>query len=254
MLKGFSLLIVALSLAAIPVYAQSRPGNIVRVFETRTKPGMGAQYEEGRKRHMDFHRKAGDSWTWNTWQVETGDRAGTYLTATDTHAWKDFDTWDQKLGAADDADGAKNLAPYSDGGGNQFYVFLPNVSRLEPGATTPSPMAQLIWFQLNMWGEEGFMNQIKKIHEAIGKTNWPAHYYWYMLVDGGEGPTAVLVLPLKGWADMEEPDPSFPMMLEKAYGRTEATAILDGLNHITRSTRTETIRYRPDLSYSPPRP
>ena len=112
MLKWISFLVVAFALTAMPVLGQSKPGNVVRVFESRAKAGMSAQYEDGRKRHMDFHRKSGDTWAWNTWEIETGDRAGTYVTATDTHAWKDFDAWDQKLGAADDTDGAKNLAPY----------------------------------------------------------------------------------------------------------------------------------------------
>jgi hypothetical protein len=245
--------LVAVTLAAGPVWGQDKAGNIVRVFETRTKAGSSSQYEEGRKRHFEYHKKAGDTWTWNTWQVETGDRAGTYFTASGGHNWKDFDAWDQKYGTGDDADGARNLAPYSDGGGNAFYAYLPDVSRPLPG-NTPSPMSQIIWFQLNMWGEQDFMNQIKKIHEAIGKTNWPANYYWYMLVDGGEGPTFALALPLKGWADMQEPEVSFPMMLEKAYGRTEAASILDRLNQIIRKQRTETWRYRPDLSYAPSNP
>jgi len=44
-----------------------------RVFVT-VPSGMAQQYEEGRERHMDWHRKQGDTWTWDTWQVETGQR------------------------------------------------------------------------------------------------------------------------------------------------------------------------------------
>jgi hypothetical protein len=71
--------------------------NVCRVYFSMPKPGMGEQYEAGRKKHMQFHRDQKDTWTWNTFAIETGDNAGTYVTSSwDTpgktltngkHAW-----------------------------------------------------------------------------------------------------------------------------------------------------------------------
>ena len=40
---------------------------------------------------MQFHRDQKDTWTWNTFGIETGYNAGVYVTSTYRHAWKDFD-------------------------------------------------------------------------------------------------------------------------------------------------------------------
>ena len=80
--------------------------NVCRVYFSTPKPGMGQQYEFGRKKHMQFHRDQKDTWTWNTFAVETGDNAGMYVTSSCGHAWKDFDEWEARMGKADTADGA----------------------------------------------------------------------------------------------------------------------------------------------------
>jgi hypothetical protein len=45
------------------------------------KPGGSQQYEAGRKKHMQFHRDQKDTWTWNTFAIETGDNAGMFVTS-----------------------------------------------------------------------------------------------------------------------------------------------------------------------------
>ena len=68
--------------------------NVCRVYFSTPKPGMGQQYEAGRKKHMQFHRDQKDTWTWNTFAIETGDNAGIYVADTPgktltngRHAW-----------------------------------------------------------------------------------------------------------------------------------------------------------------------
>ncbi|HTR65640.1 MAG TPA: hypothetical protein VMH85_07700, partial [Terriglobales bacterium] len=101
-------------------------------------------------------------------------------------------------------------------------------------------------------GKEGdFSDAAKKITDAITKTNWPVHYIWYQLVDGGEQPHYVLLIFMNGWADLAEPDPPFRAMLEKAMGRHDAEAIMHSIDQSIQREWTETIRFRPDLSYIP---
>jgi hypothetical protein len=54
--------------------------NVCRVYFSMPKPGVSQQYEAGRKKHMQFHRDQKDTWTWNTFAIETGDNAGMYVT------------------------------------------------------------------------------------------------------------------------------------------------------------------------------
>jgi len=243
-------LFAVLALVAAPALAQDKPGNVTRVFVTQVKPGMSRQYEEGRKRHMDWHRKQNDSWSWHVYLVLTGEAEGRYLVVTENHYWKDFDTWDAKMAAADEADGTANMEPYTAGGSSSFYKYLADVSKPQT-STIPARMAEVIHFMVRPDKEADFSLLIKKIDDAIKKTNWPVHYSWYELVNGGEQPHFVLVIPHENWASMAEPEVSFPAMLEKAFGRLEAGAILEGFGKTIKSQSSEMLQYRPELSYRP---
>jgi hypothetical protein len=250
MSKTTWILAAALALPAASALAADQPGTVARVFVTAPKPGMTAQYEAGRKKHMDWHRKQNDSWAWLTWQIETGEASGSYVVGSFGHQWKDFDEWEKKLGTADEADGQLNLAPFSGTSTNGIYTLLADISKPTEGPT-PAPMTEVIHYQLNMGAEREFRSAMKKIHEAIQKSGLNWHYFWYELMDGGEHPTYVLAYAMNGWADLAPSDPPFPAIISKAFGEYEAGEILKSIDRSVKSVRSETIRYRPDLSYVP---
>src|SRR6266700_933790 len=102
--------------------------NLCRIFLQDPKPGMDTQFVAARKKHNAFHAAQKDTWTWNTFAVQTGDHTGRYVTSTCGHAWKDFDEWEARMGKADAADGATNLTPYVQSGRNGFYVYRSDMS------------------------------------------------------------------------------------------------------------------------------
>jgi hypothetical protein len=251
MRKTTVLLLAALIASVVPgLSAQDKSVNVGWVYATTPKPGMIKQLEEGRKRHMDFHRKQNDSWTWEIWQVETGDSTGSYVSASFGHSWQDLDAWEQKMGTADLADGAVNLAPYAASTTASIWTVLKDSSR--PPTTSDHPkLAEVNHFLLKPGTELDFMDASRKITDAINKTNWAAYYTWYALQDGGEGPHYVLLIYMNGWADLAGPEPEFHAMLEKAMGQHDAEALMHSVNQTIKREWTETVRYRPDLSYVP---
>src|SRR5438045_7913965 len=90
---------VPLTLAGVLVcslaVAQQSPtapaGDLVEIHINKIKPGMTRQYEEGRKKHMMWHRKQNDAWSWLTWEILTGENTGSYVIGTFGHRWSDFD-------------------------------------------------------------------------------------------------------------------------------------------------------------------
>ena len=74
------------------------------------------------------------------------------------------------------------------------------------------------------------------------------NYSWFELKNGGEGPHFVLVLPHNSFADMADPQVSFPAKLTKAFGPYEAGVILGGFGQASKSQWSELLVYRPDLS------
>ena len=248
----FSVVGILFTVAAIAALAQEKTVNIGQVFAMVPKPGMTKQFEDGRKRHMEFHRKNNDTWSWLTFQIMTGDATGTYLSTTFGHTWKDFDTWEDKLGMADSADSETNLMPYLAATTESIWMVMPDASNQVPTAPT-SKMLEVEHFMLKPGSEADFEYSIDKVNDAIKKSGWPGHATWYELMNGGEGPHYVLAIPHDNWADMAEPTPSLVAMLEKTLGRHEADMLVHGFEKSVAREWSEIVVYRPDLSYVAPK-
>jgi hypothetical protein len=246
-------LLVMLAISALPVtpaLAQQKTVNIGEVYVMVPKPGMAKQFEEGRKRHMAWHKKQNDAWSWNTWQVITGEATGAYLSTTFDHTWKDFDDWYAKFATADSADVDTNITPYLAATSGSVWQYMANVSR-PPDSQAPPKMAEVLHFMVKPDAESDFNYALGKIDEAIKKTNWTAHYMTYSLANGGEGPHYVIVFPHDSWADMAEPEVSFDAMMEKAFGKHEGEAVSKEIDRTLKSEWSEMLVYRADLSYVP---
>jgi hypothetical protein len=131
-----------------------------------------------------------------------------------------------------------------------YYRHLPDVSRPKEN---PSTMYSLTSHRVKFDKTDDFMSAIRKIHEGIGKTQWPVHYAWFALVNGGVGPEFVLSLPRDKWADFNPPEKPFDKMMEEAFGRSEADSINETFLRAVTGVSTEIIQYRNDLSYVPPK-
>lgn len=230
-----------------PAAAQEEEGNIAFVVFLKAKPGMEQQFEEGMKRHRAWHRQQNDPDAWLTWQIISGENTGTYGTGTFGHRWEDFDSPGISE-EADTVDRRQNLDPYTESAVVRYYRRMAEVSRPAEGE---APLAE-VWIFRVRYGQEGaFTYAVRKFHEAIEKTQWPVHYNWYQLLNGGEHPTYVVVLPRTNWADFKPPEERFEEILEEAYGRQEAQSLLKSFGKAVGSQRSEIIQNRADLSYVP---
>ncbi len=237
------------ALLAVPMMAQAPAGAIVRVAVWKVKAGMGQQFEAGVKKHNQFHVKANDSVPLETWEITSGEHAGNFLRIVSRPNWTAYDT-ETYDPVADAADTAANLDPYMEGGPVEWWSLMPEASR-GPMNAGPSAMDEVIFFHLNFGHSQEFVTLIKKVTEAANKTSWSENYYWYALENGGEHPTFALVIPKSKMADFEDPQVTFPAMLEKAFGRGEAEMIHHGLDKAIHCEHSEIINYRSDLSYVP---
>jgi hypothetical protein len=124
---------------------------------------------------------------------------------------------------------------------------MPEISRMSgPG---PAPLARAIHFHLKNGKSRDFEGAVEKIHAALSKRDWP-NYVWYDLVDGGYSPTYVVVLPRADWAGFAPGETTFGAAIREEYG-DEAAGIFEALSGSVAKQWSETIAYRPDLSYVP---
>jgi hypothetical protein len=209
------------------------------------------QLEQARQKHMQFHKSQGDTWTWNTWEIATGDNTGVYVTSTCGHAWKDFDAWEKKMGKVDRQDAMASMGPFEQASWNGFYTYRSDLS-LREANTQPAPMESVAIYVLHPGATNDFVEAINKITAALKKDpNWPKTSGWLQLVNGGEAPTFVVLGARQSWADFAPLDKSVQDVTTAAYGKEGADALLKVIRDTTAHLYTETAVYRPDLSYLP---
>lgn len=234
----------------LPALAQ-QPGEIVEIHINRVKPGMIQQYEAGRKKHMAWHKSQNDAWSWHTWAVLTGPATGSYVVGSFEHNWKDLDGRDKFL-QADAADAQASMGLSQAGSEQSYYRYRADLS-LSQQTFPPAPLVSVTHFMLEPAGINDFTDGIKKVNEGIKKTSFPqaGASRWYQLVNGGESPHFVLVGDRANWASFQPPtDKTVDSMMEEAYGKEQGAAILSSIRKAVRSTITEALQYRPDLSYT----
>jgi len=90
------------------------------------------------------------------------------------------------------------------------------------------------------------------VNEALGKqADWPKTSGWLQLVNGGEGPTFVLLNSRKNWADFAPLAKTTADVLTEAYGKEMSDQIQKTIRDSTAHQFTEAAAYRADLSYVP---
>ena len=254
MKRGPSVLVFscALLLGAMPVLAQTQPKTVAEVYFVTPKPGSTADFEAATKRHMQWHRQQNDTWAWLAWQVVTGDQMGQYVVGTFGHDWKDFDD-KAKFEEEDDANAMSVIGPYIQSLSNGFYALRPDLSLTQPTpGSQPSAYSSVTRVLLKPGGTLAAEEAIKEVNAAIKKSNWPAKpSLWYQLLNGGEGPTLVIVTAREKWADFQPPEKDFGQMLGETYGKMGAENLFHKFYGSVRTFHSQIIKFRPDLSYMP---
>lgn len=223
--------------------------NICRIFFAVPKPGSEMQLETARKKHFQFHKQQGDTWTWNTWTIQTGEHTGTMVTSTCGHSWKDFDDWEKKMGKADTADALAGMGPLEAKTWNSFYEMRADMGN-EPAGQAPSAMDSVTIIELHPLAAKDFSDAAIKIKDAFEKQpNNPKNSTWLQLVNGGDGPTFVHLSGHQGFADFADTGKPMLDVVTEAYGKDGADAIYKTLHNSIAHVSTEVAVYRPDLSY-----
>ncbi len=254
MKKGLSVWVLscALLLGVVPALAQTQPKTVAEVIFVTPKPGSTADFEAAVKRHMQWHRQQNGTWAWLVWEVLTGERTRQYVAGTFGHDWKDFDD-KAKFEEEDDANAMSVIGPYIQSLNGGFYALRPDLSLTQPTpGGQPAAFSSVTTVLVKPGGTLAAEEAIKEVNAAIKKSNWPAKpSAWYQLLNGGEGPTLVLVSAREKWADFQPPEEEFGQMLGESYGKMGAENLFHKFYGSVRSFHSQIIKFRPDLSYMP---
>lgn len=226
---------------------EERPTTVARFYNLEAKDGHAMQLEEGIKKHMAWHRAAGDTGSWHVWNIATGPMMGNYNVGTLGRTWKGLEQTD--MGAKDQADVTANITPHVESVSGTVWIYRGDIS---PAAEQPpSPLALVIHYYLRPEGVRVFENAIRQVTGAMMKlpegerANPPMIYE---LMAGGEGPRLAMVFSADGWGDLAPRGNSPLQALEKAFGADKAGEIMRTGGQTIRHMESEILRYRPDLS------
>jgi hypothetical protein len=214
-------------LAGAATDAAAEPGPYARIAVLRPHDGDTVDFEAGYIRHLDWHKQAGDTWTWYGWTVTYGDRQRWFVYATFGHAAGDFDN--PVPPAEDERDNVLNVTPHAQFVGNALYEFLPELSRgsAEPPATARLEMTTV---ELAPGAAPAFERALRSRQSKLQHDT-----LWYRMVAGGTAPRYVRLRPHASYAAV-------------AAAASEQT-LPDEVNTLVHQQTIEILTLRPTLSY-----
>ena len=227
-----SLLVISFSAFNL---ANAQTQSAARIVVIKPRAGMQREFEAGYKRHLEWHRQNKDTWTWYGWQIISGDRFGYFMDGTFDHNWTDFDR--AVAPAEDAADNFLNVAPYGDFLSLSHYELVTAVNQgnlLE--RRTPSTFIELVHYQLHPGTEAAFENAIRQMESRQAAAKG-APRAWYKLVSGGPLPSYLLMIAVNKLSELGE--------------LGSDASLLRQVKASVKEMKSETLRYRSDLSYLP---
>ena len=241
------------ALAAAPLAARQNDapaGTIGQVIEVDPLNGHAGPFEAGVRRHLEHEAKAGATWEWAGFEIVMGERTGQYMFGSFNHTYADFDTPDtdpQASAASID----QNIAPHVADAAVSLIRFFPELSLFDPDAA-PSPLYEVLTFQIGMDGDEAFRHFLGKLKTTFETAGLPIQYHVYQFAQGGPsgGGTWVVSIPHANFASMGGGGDGGDMqgLTEQVLGRFESRQLWDMANHSITSMRSEVFALRPDLS------
>ena len=228
--------LVLFSLAAI-VYSQAggpppakEHGPFARIAFLKARDGNTVDFEAGYIRHLEWHRQAGDPWTWYGWTIWAGERQRWLVYATFGHAAAAFDA--SVSPAEDERDNVVNVVPHADFTGSGLYEFLPALSR-GTNVPTAAPRTELTTVDLVPGSAEAFEAAV-----AARQPKLQGETLWFRMVAGGPAPRYLRLRSRLSLAAMLDSvgDSALPAEASRLISRTTV----------------EILNLRPTLSYGLP--
>jgi len=230
---------ITLAIIAMAMHSTAQTNNIAHFSVWKLKPGQEQNFEQGYKKHLQWHALNKDTWNWYGWYIISGPRVDYFIDATFQHAWNDFDKPVNPAGDA--ADNTLHTEPFGDFKGSFKVKYLPSLSIADIQSLQSNFLRYITLTVTNGEQAKTCLEKLKAVYQAKGLK----HFLVYEMVDGG--PLNQLIL-LIGYNNLE------------AFGQTDN--IREELSNIESQLKSkvfteiysENLRYKVDMSLFPSTP
>lgn len=225
-----------------PVNAQQGPA--AHFFVYQINPGAQARFEEGYRHHLGWHRSHHDPLAWYGWMVSDGKRDGYFI---DASVGEPFAAFDHRVDVEQDgADFKSSVTPYVTPQAQLTYELLPELSYGTPlESRKPSDTVQVTYFDIHPGMELRFEHALRTAKRMLTSTSGAPPHTWYRLVTGDDKPQYMLMVARANWASYDQFRKDVADLLASDPGA------LSDFTDAVRSSRTESWKYRSDLSNLP---
>ena len=195
------------------------------LFEYEIPPAHRAAFDAGYRRHLDWHRNAGDPIDWYGWDVVTGERLTVFV---DGAFGLDNEAFDNRVDPAGDRrDFAENVPSEAIATSRRVFRHRPDLGNTEFPGGGASPFIEASWYRLSP-DCSGFESHLVSSLRAYRQAErLPTAVF--ELVSGGERPAYLVLAATTGFSSLVNAEAAVTRCVARVY--------------------TETWRYRPDLSY-----
>ena len=250
--KAVLILLVCAFVALVPALAgeegETQAEFLSMTHDVMVKHGEELQFEEALKNHWAIHAKAGDTQGWEVWMQVTGKNTGMYSIRSGGMTWADLD---REPGVEGDVvDVMTNLMPHFQWSSTIITQWDLEMSNWPDSLGTPN-MVEITVFHLKPGKEQGFYHAIGRIAEFAKESEIDWQWAWGHAASGGNGSTAVMVIPHENWASFKDDGVNLWKMLEEAKGRNETDMLRDEITSAIDRQENYAAMHRPDLSYVP---
>lgn len=225
-------ILIAIALL-LPVMGSAQNRNLGQFVTWKPKPGMEKQFEEGYKRHLEWHKNANDPWFWYGWYFISGPRTGQFMDASLDHSLADFD--DPVDAAGDRADNEKNTMPYADVTSAMKLYAVTSLSHPGLYGIRAKYMKMITLQVLNDYSANW---RIRNLKNRLENKEQLKFFITYKTFDGGRLDNWYILIGADSWEDFEPAIDAGERLMDSA---------------VFRSITSETLHYRNDLSYLPMR-
>ena len=233
-----------------PVQAQDdEPMMLGYVVQVTPLRGQSAGFEAGMAGYLEDFAAQGLTTEWHTFEVMTGENAGSYYVTSFGHTWSTMDAVFAEGSGLDDSFRA-NIEPRVEDAHPQFMAVRPDLSHMSEMGSPPR-LSQLFWIRPHMAEAQAFEASLREMVGAAADAEWPYEWIVYQRVNGGVLPQYVVQINGESFADFAEPDPSMFEMMQEQMGEDEAQAFFEALSATMAYETSEMVGYREDLSYIP---
>ena len=218
-------LALVMTLVASPVGAAEKAapkegaGNIASLWMIWVKDGQSRQFEEAIKSYAAWRKSAGETFDWSIYQPVVGADLDYYAIRSGSHHWKDMDTnaaWSQQQQAG--ARFEEKLGPYVKR--SEHYFTETDADHSHWIDSKDYRYFSVSHYQMKPGSRGAVKDVLDKITKAVKDANWAYPYDIDSTIGGREGMS--IIVPMKSYAEMADPDPSLMSVLAKSLGSKDA--------------------------------